>query len=111
MLKAGEEIQTDKIWVDPANGDRYIVFRKMIDTGALPNLTTKNVAHGITGISHLKYCTARLWATNGTLSRCIAGDPVVNVDATNVQLVAATNLSTYTASVVVLEYVKTAVKV
>lgn len=109
MIKAGDEIQTDKVWVDPATGTRYPVYRKMVDTGALPNATGKNVAHGVTGMAVTKYMKASLWATDGsTKGRVIAGDPVVEVTATNIVITATANLSAYTASTVLLEFVKTA---
>lgn len=39
------EIDTGKKWIDGKT-----IYRKVVDCGALPNATTKNVAHGITGL-------------------------------------------------------------
>lgn len=107
----GIERMTDDVWVDPANGDRYPVYEKIISTGALPNATSKNVAHGITDIAANKYLWATLWASNGTVSRSNSSDPAVIVDASNIVIQAAGNLSTYTASTVYLKYCKTSHKV
>lgn len=107
-IKAGQEIGTDEIWQDPADPlKRYRVFYKMINTGALPNISTKNVAHGITNLAVDKFMEVQLWSTNGTRGRLQASDPTITVDVTNVVIVSTTNLSGETASVVQLKYCKT----
>lgn len=109
MLEPGKEIQTDKIWIDPSDTTKkYRVYQKVVDCGALPNATGKNVAHGITALAPTKHMRISLWATNGsTKGRGNGGDPLIEVDATNIVITATANLSAYTASVVLLEFCKT----
>jgi hypothetical protein len=112
MLAAGEEIQSGKIWVDPADGLKYPMFRKVINTGSLPNATSENTAHGIVGLAVTKFMRCEFWATNGTTKgRVSNGNPLIEVDATNVVVTSTGDLSAYTSSLVILEYCKTAVTV
>lgn len=90
------------------------VFNKVIICGALPNATTKTVAHhqNTTGYT-LVSCTGA--ATNPTgwtginLPHIAGTGSTVSVwaDGTNVNLQTSGNMSAYTKSHVVLEYVKT----
>jgi len=93
------------IWV---NGDT--VYTKTVDLGNLPNATTKNVAHGITGLSQvIRFYGAGYnsgvpnwipipYATSGDLMSVI-------INATNISLVTAQNLSALTGTLTI-EYTK-----
>lgn len=114
------EMKTGQQWIDGKE-----IYRKVIDTGALPNATTKNVAHGIVGMT--KILGIRGMASDGTTQHTlpraegalqavdeggvatytITADCVeLAVTATNIVLKTVTNLSAFTASHVVVEYVK-----
>lgn len=111
-IEVDKEIMTDEIWQDPTDATkRYPVFYKMLNSGALPNATGKNVAHGISNLAVNKFMEVVLWSTNGTRGRTNAGDPVVTVDATNVVITATANLSGETASVIQMRYCKSNVLV
>lgn len=58
----GVEQITNEKWVD---GKR--IYQKIIDIGALPNATTKNVTHGITGVSTVVLCKARAFSSGSTI--------------------------------------------
>lgn len=88
------------------------LYQKVINTGALPNATTKNTAHAITSLGtvvKIEGC-----ADNGTgqipLPYHAADADQVRVysDDTNVVLIAANDYSAYTASHVILTYTKSA---
>jgi hypothetical protein len=90
------------------------VYAKAIDFGALPNTTTKNVAHGITGLdlSYKKAPTFQGSASDGTTCYAIPGVLVtavsvdVRIDATNLIIQANANASGVSAFIRV-EYCKT----
>lgn len=82
------------------------VYRKVINFGTLPNTGTKSVPHNIP-ISDT-YSFTRIYAT--------ASDPVgltympiqyINVDLTNVNITTTADLTNYTITYVVLEYINT----
>lgn len=114
------EMLTGQEWIDGK-----VIYRKVISCGALPNATLKNVAHGVSGMT--KVLSLRGTATNGTnqmmLPRAEGASQAVNeagvatytvladcvelyATATNVVLVSVSDLSAYTSSYVVMEYVK-----
>jgi hypothetical protein len=93
------------------------VFRKVINFGALPNTTTKSVAHGIvinadnpnatftiiyatasdtTGLTYVPIPYSSVTST--------ADDIEIFVDATNVNIITGSNRSNYNVCYVVLEY-------
>lgn len=92
------------------------VFRKVIDTGALPNTTTTNTAHGITVDDSFSlidlyggatkptsaYASVPLPFASGTLADNIS----VDVDATNINITTSKDYSAYTRSYVVIEYMQ-----
>lgn len=90
------------------------IWSKSIDFGALPNTTTKNVAHGITGLilSYRKAPTFQASAADGTTCYAIPGVLLtavsvdVRIDATNLIIQANANASAVSAFVR-LEYCKT----
>jgi len=96
------------------------VFRKVIDFGALPNATTKNVAHGISTTQDFSIVRLYATATDPGASTLQAAIPIpyVNVaapadgvqlsmGATNVAITTTTaNYTIYTRCFVVVEYIK-----
>lgn len=94
---------TGETWIDGSP-----IRRIVVDTGTLPNATTTTTAHGITftNIIHIGG-----WGTDGSLWIPIpyvhesTAYVKVYVDATNINLKTGANLSTYTTSYVILDYV------
>lgn len=90
------------------------VFRKVIDFGALPNATSKSVAHGIiasaiiTSIS----CTANNTALTSKIPIPFASPTALNqnisleVTDTNIIITTGIDRTSYTTCYVILEYVK-----
>lgn len=106
---------TGQQFQDTTNNDFQSVWRKVINTGTLPNATTSSTAHGIT-ITGSNTIFTRIYgvATDpGTgaiplpyVDVTTLGDGIqVDVDATNVVLTTGKNWSAYTSSYVVLEYI------
>lgn len=103
------------------------VYRMTVNFGALPNATTKSVAHGIVGIdpgggnpSTFSFTHIYATASNQTSGAeefvpipwadATAGGTnniQITVDATNVNITTTTDWSAFTVCYVVLEYVKT----
>ena len=88
------------------------LYRKVIDFGAMPNATSKDVAHGITNLSRI--ITYNAIMSNGSTNFPIPIAQPSNtsltayayVTNTNVHMETTTNRSSYTAFVI-LEYTKT----
>ena len=90
------------------------VFRVIVNFGSLPNTGTKSVAHGLTIGS--TWTVTRLYgaATNPSnsfiplpyASPTLANNIELNVDGTNVNVITGSDRTAYTASYVVLEYMK-----
>lgn len=98
---------TGKRW-KALDGTIYRVLRKKFNTGALPNATTKNVAHGEAGIDPAKYVDVISFHANkadasASLTKMTALVSIT-VDATNVKLTAAADQSLFTVSEVILEW-------
>lgn len=98
------EQDTGVKWVDGRT-----IYRKTIDVGALPNTTSKSVAHGVTpslvirayghaynGVVHLPLPYAQVVAANSI---------GINVTAVNIVIESGADRSTY-AGFVTIEYVK-----
>ena len=119
------EIINGQQWLTAAAGKTVQAFRKVINFGALPNATTKSVAHGVTfnssSVMTRMYATATHPApapptaynpaqqlfipipyASPTLNQCIA----LNADGTNINITTAIDYSTYTVCYVVIEYLK-----
>lgn len=105
---------------DTATNATYrTVFRKVIDTGALPNTGTKLVPHGID--TQASYSLVRMYgaATDPGASTWTSVIPLpfasttpantvgLYADATNIIIIAGINRSNYTRSFVVLEWITT----
>lgn len=114
------EMRTGAVWTDGKE-----IYRKVVSMGALPNATTKNTAHGITGIGTV--LSLRGMATNGTTqiplprpdgythavdeggaaTYTVLVDAVeLSVTATNVVMITTSDLSAFTASFAIVEYTK-----
>lgn len=91
------------------------VYRKVINFGALPNTTTKSIAHGITVTKSTVF--TRIY---GTSTNAIAGEYIplpyasatalntveLFVTTTQVTIITSADYSAYTTTVVILEYVQ-----
>ena len=98
-----------------SNSTYRSVFRKVIDFGALPNATSKSVAHNIPIGS--TYSATRIYAgATNPLTSLIPipfASPTLNLNisleitATNVVITTGTNRTAYTRCFVVIEYIKT----
>ena len=102
------EVDTKQKWIDGKT-----IYRKVVDCGALPNSTTKNVTHGISGIDTR---LAPRGFTNSTTvclplpyaSVASAGNIVrLSWDNTNIYFETESDLTSYTSTYVILEYTKT----
>lgn len=90
------------------------VFRKVIETGALPNSGTSSTAHGISVTSEYSVTAIYGGATrpNTTyipLPYVVVGGTngvQVNMDSTNINITTTSNYSAYTRSFVIVEYIK-----
>ena len=100
------EVDTGAKWVDGST-----IYKKTINFGALPNATSKSVAHGITNLGVVVGMDGT--ASNGTYrlflpyaaptsADCIALD----VNATNVNVATGYNRSGYTECYITLYYTK-----
>ena len=92
------------------------IYEITVNTGTLPNNTTKTTAHGISNLKSVIDFKGYALNTNnginiplpyvyksGTTTRCLQ----VYADATNITLVSMENMSGYTESYVTLQYTKT----
>ena len=104
------EVATRNKWVD---GKR--IYRKAVNYGALPNNTTKDVNHNITGLERVVKILGSAYSPSGPVSFEIpytnsvvttAGNLIINVTGGAIRMVAGVNYSTFTA-VVTLDYTKT----
>jgi hypothetical protein len=91
--------------------NRRQAFRKVINFGALPNTSTKNVAHEIDITSG--YSFTRIYGCASDTTNLVY-QPIPNansdihlrVTSTNVVITTSSNLSSYDTTYVVLEYLK-----
>lgn len=105
---------TEKIvgtWIDGSP-----IYQKTIDFGALPNNTTKNVAHGISDISTVINITGY---SKNTSNKCrnlpfvlestnVSGQCRLEADTTNVIITTSGNLTSWTETYVTMQYTKSA---
>lgn len=108
QLYSTSEINTGKKWVD-----RKDIYRKVIDCGALPNATTKSVAHGITGYDNFVSISGFSRVADGSTQIPLpyvspSGHNIsVDMQGTNVVIGTDFDRTTYTNTYVILEYTKT----
>lgn len=90
-------------------------YHKVVNFGALPNATTKSVAHGIdvnanTIFTFIGGCannhTGNLYIPLPLSSAILAENIFVSVDATNVNINTALDYSAWTTTYVILKYLK-----
>lgn len=89
------------------------VYRLVVDFGALPNATTKSVAHGLTIGSGYSFTRIYGCATNPSTefiplpySSSTANNNIeLNVDTTNVNVTTSIDYSAYTKTYIILEYI------
>lgn len=90
-------------------------FRKVVNFGALPNSTTKSVAHGINIMN--SFCFTRIYGTASDpislaykpipyASTVLANNIQIDVDRTNVTITTGAAYSSYSTCYIILEYVK-----
>lgn len=97
-----------------ANATYRTVFRKVFDFGALPNTTTKSLAHNIafgTTFSATKIYGAATdpgtsWIPLPYASPTAANNIELNLDATNINVITGSNRTAYTRSFIIVEYIK-----
>lgn len=96
------EVETAGVWIDGK-----VIYKRWVSFGALPNATTKTVAHSITTLASV--VDYYVIADNGTdqIRFAYGGEPTAHIDQTNVEVVATGNFSAYTISYVMIEYTKT----
>jgi len=105
----GLEVLTDEYYVDAA-GATWPIYQKIIDFGAGPNATSKDVAHNIVNLKadgHFKISHAQ-FVKAATAPVVLDGAALVGSfpNLTQVRLTATANLSTFTGRAVI-EYNKT----
>lgn len=90
-------------------------YRLVVNFGALPNATTKSVAHGLTITSG--YSLTRLYAASTKndqtsflpipyASTTLNQNILLNMDTTNINITTGIDYSAYTITYVVVEYIK-----
>ena len=101
------ETLTGGTWIDGKP-----IYRKTVNFGALPNSTSKSVAHGISGISKIIKFSAV--TTNGTYwlnlphtnPTTLANSIAIECTATNVTITSGSNRTNYTECYCIIEYTK-----
>ena len=101
------ETLTGGTWIDGKP-----IYRKIVNFGALPNSTSKSVAHGISGISKIIKFSAV--TTNGTYwlnlphtnPTTLANSIAIECTATNVTITSGSNRTNYTECYCIIEYTK-----
>lgn len=91
---------------------RQDIRTRRVECGALPNATTKNVAHGIPSLDVTKVVGLRGVSTDGTTvmplpytdSAAFVDMCEMNLTATNVVLISGANLSAFTTTTVFIDY-------
>jgi len=98
-----------------ANVEFRTLFRTVVDFGALPNSTTKSVAHGISTTEDFKIIKISGASTDPGASTITAALPLpyvgtnsiyVDMDATNVTVTTTSNRTSFTETFIIIEYIK-----
>lgn len=100
-----DEVKTGGKWIDGKP-----IYRKTISCGALPNNTTKNVAHGISNIG--KVIRSDGYSNNNAGIQIpvpyVSGIPLsIWADNTNIVIQTSGDYTTYVNTYITLEYTKT----
>lgn len=103
------ETDTGKIWIDGKP-----IYRKVINCGALPNNTIKNVAHNISNLSNVIFANGISYSsTTGNYfpipysADSLQAQVKMWVTNTDVSLQTLMDRSIYTTTYIILEYTKT----
>jgi len=100
------EQETGWNWIDGRS-----IYAKTVDTGALPNAASKNVAHGITDLDHVVYFTAMSSTASYDYTQPQGFDTVsldYKIGSINIVIESTDDRSTHTSSHATLYYVKDA---
>lgn len=100
QIQLGKSHDSGLIYID-SNGVPRTVYRAYVDFGALPNATTKNVAHGLANLDP-EYADVVIKANDGTTAKRYDA----SIDATNVSVTAAGDESAFSGKAVI-DYIKT----
>lgn len=93
------ETRTDMTWLGKP------VFRTVVDFGAHPSSTTKNVNHGVTDIDEIVNCY--YWTNNGTTTYFGPNNNTYSLATdTQVSIIAIGGWSGYNTTYFILEYTK-----
>lgn len=107
------EIDSGKRWIDGRT-----IYRKVVNTGTLPNNATATTAHSISGLSYSTslFLKINVIASNGsskyvtlpntTNVNSAAASIFASADNTNVNITTSADHSAFTTSYAILEYVK-----
>lgn len=104
------ETNTGAKWIDGKT-----IYKKTVDTGALPNNSIKTVAHGITGINKIikmegyayRSSPNTLWVNLNWPSVATAASSIaIGADLTNISVFTGTDRTAFTESYVTLYYTK-----
>ena len=87
------------------------LYRKVVDCGALPNNTTKEILHNIANINIITKTSGTAWDNIGTTiplpTASLTSPVIIYVDKSKIYITTITDKSTSTNSNVTLEYTKT----
>ena len=97
-------------WIDGS-----LIYQKTISFGALPNATSKNVAHGISNISRIVSIVGYAYRSSSVkylplpfVSANEVGESInISADNTNISILTGYDRSAFTESYVTLQYTKT----
>lgn len=95
--------QTGHFWID-----NKPIYRKVIDLGALPDSTSKNVAHSLTGLGEI--VDLRGVANDSSGGDFVKALPLPNdvvalaIDTTNVTVTTASDLTAYEQAYAIIDY-------
>lgn len=101
------EVDTNVKWVDGKT-----IYRKTIDFGALPNATTKTVAHGISNLHRVVKIECLAYnPTNDTntplpLVSVVGNNSTMDINDTSIVMITGVDRSSYTECYVTLYYTK-----
>lgn len=108
-IEVGVEKVVGTITID---GTKYTRYVKVIDFGALPDSTTKSIAHGISsyvGILSIEGVSNRgdMSINIPNISTASLTDAIgIYIDPTNINVITGRNYSTYINTYITIEYYK-----
>jgi hypothetical protein len=110
-LYVPQEKTNGQQYFDPTNVQKFRnVYRMVVDFGALPNATSKSVAHNIQGWDSRFRLTSSYGAS--TDQEALEALPIPNdgilleINSTDVTVTTTSNLTAYTITTIVIEYTK-----